>query len=203
MFSKRVTTPQGHCFSTGDRERHPPGMSGPFPARLGAMSSRIRNCRPATCPMFPPMLYSPFGPANAGPYPARLHSGWPCPRHAFIPLVGLQAERSRGIPVLMQAEVPNGGLHCVSHFDEVVVGSRCPLRSPHAPLASEDAHVHLHGTQRHPHHRPAADHAAGQHGLWHRARHRAPRAGWSSLSAPRSRPRKPSRPRPTAAACPT
>src|SRR5512137_945279 len=53
--------------------------------RGGGLRRFPERSRPATCPMFSPMLYSPFGPANARPHPARLHSGWPCLRHAFIP----------------------------------------------------------------------------------------------------------------------
>ena len=48
---------------------------------------------------------------------------------------------------------------------EAAAGGRCPLRTSDQPLEPQDARLHLHGAQRHPHHRPAEDRAAPGRGL--------------------------------------
>ena len=85
---------------------------------------------------------------------------------------------------------------------EAVAGGRCPLRPPDPPLEPEDAAVHLHRAQRHPHHRPAADRHPPRRRDHVRPRRRRDRSATSSSSAPRSRPAKRSRSKPAAPACP-
>ena len=74
---------------------------------------------------------------------------------------------------------------------------RRPLRSPDPPLEPEDEALHLRRAQRHLHHRHPADHRRCSRPPTTSCATPSPRAGRSCSSAPRSRPRRRSRPQAT------
>ena len=84
-----------------------------------------------------------------------------------------------------------------------LAGSRCPLRTPDPSLEPEDETVHLRRAQRHLHPRSQADASYALDDAYivpERLGRRGQERSYSS--APRSRPRSPSRPMPSAAGMP-